>query len=748
LQIVKEIQRRNVFRVTIGYVVSTWLLIQVADVVLENIGSPDWVMQTIMLVLALGFPIVVFFSWAYEVTPEGIKRESEIDRSDSITHVTGRKLDRAITVVLVLAVGYFAYNNYLLSNALDGEVAETVAQAAADQTAAGMPIPESAAPEPGKSVAVLPFVNMSGDESSAYFSDGLADTVLHMLAQVTDLRVAARTSSFQFRDQALGIAEIGRQLNVSSILEGSVQKSGDKIRVTAQLIDVSNGFHLWSGNFDRDLNDVFAIQDEIAAEVVAALKLSLLGESTATLASDRTDNLDAYTEYLLGVDRMSSIGVVNLNTAIEHMQQAIRIDPQYARAHSTLGRAYLDLAGFGGMNTEQAIAAARQAAERALDLDSTSSEALVVLGRAATQVGDLEQAGKLLGKAVEMSPNDVRALIAYTRYLRRPEISRFDEALIIGRKMQRIDPLSEYTNGGLGVTLWALGRYDEALDVFERFLLIEPDSIVMREYISGVNRAKGDFALYIAGYIAITERFPDEPDPEYPYSIGQSFLALDMPDEATIWFDRAIEIDPQHPVSRAIPLLLDYYWQRLDDDSFRLARELLDARIDNRATARLIALDVLTNYGAATDRHDIVLDTLDNLYPHLFDDPPRDLDPLDIGTLFTGLALINSGDVDRGLYLLNTVDENLAPSRSARGVRLGDVIFALGDPDKAATRFAEYVQNNPSRLGAWYLFFERAGHFDVLREDPVFVDYLEGSRELADEQRQLLQAMLEDSPEQ
>jgi tetratricopeptide (TPR) repeat protein len=244
--------------------------------------------------------------------------------------------------------------------------------------------------------------------------------------------------------------------------------------------------------------------------------------------------------------------------------------------------------------------------------------------------------------------------------------------------------------------------------------------------------------------IAITERFPDEPDPEYPYAIGRNFLALDMPDEATIWFDQAIEIDPQHPVSRSIPLLVDYYWQRLDDDSFRLARELLDARIDDRAWARFIALLVLTDYGAATDRHEIVLDTLDNLYPHLFDEPPRDLDADYNGTFFAGLALLRSGDVERGRYLLNTADEMLAPSRSARGVQILDVVYALGDSDKTAARFAEYVRNRSSRYMLEKFHMERADYLDVLRDDPLFIDYLEGYRELAEEQRQLLQGMLKD----
>ena len=186
MQLFEELQRRNIFRVTIGYIVSSWLLVQVADLLTENIGSPEWVMQTIMLVLALGFPVVVFFSWAYEVTPEGIKRESEVDRSESVTHLTARKLDRAIMLTLVIALAYFAYDKFFMVE--PGTQANTE-QAAVERNAA----------ETNQSIAVLPFVNMSDDAGNEYFSDGLSEEILNLLAKIRDLKVIARTSSFAFK---------------------------------------------------------------------------------------------------------------------------------------------------------------------------------------------------------------------------------------------------------------------------------------------------------------------------------------------------------------------------------------------------------------------------------------------------------------------------------------------------------------------------------------------------------------------
>ena len=280
MSLFSELQRRNVVRVTVAYVIAAWLLAQVADLVLDNIGAPDWVMQTILLVLALGLALVVFFSWAYEVTPEGIKREADVDRSNSITHVTGRKLDRAITFVLILAVAYFAVDKFILSPAQP--VATTAPAATSDEV--------TKAPKISNSIAVLPFVNMSDDKANEYFSDGLSEELLNVLAKNPNLQVAARTSSFSLKGEKLEIREIAERLNVDHILEGSVRKSGDQVRITAQLIRADSGFHLWSDSYDRSLDNIFAVQDEIAAKITAALIPQIVGSTgSETVPSGTTD---------------------------------------------------------------------------------------------------------------------------------------------------------------------------------------------------------------------------------------------------------------------------------------------------------------------------------------------------------------------------------------------------------------------------------------------------------------------------
>ena len=285
-----ELQRRNVIRVAIAYMIVAWLVMQVSDVVISNITAPPWVFQVLMLFLAVGLPLAVIFAWAFELTPEGIKRERAVDRTRSITRTTGRKLDFIIIGVLMLALAYFAFDKFALSTDRDAALIEATTQGISDRAAA-----ERAGPEiSDRSIAVLPFINMSDDASNDYFSDGLSEELLNLLAKIPELRVTSRSSAFSYKGKDFKIPDVGRELNVSHVLEGSVRKADNQVRITAQLIDVSDDAHVWSETYDRSLDDIFAIQDEIAAEVVARLRVTLLGEVPTVQETDPT----AYALYL------------------------------------------------------------------------------------------------------------------------------------------------------------------------------------------------------------------------------------------------------------------------------------------------------------------------------------------------------------------------------------------------------------------------------------------------------------------
>ncbi|MEJ2273892.1 MAG: tetratricopeptide repeat protein [Woeseiaceae bacterium] len=437
MSLFKELQRRNVFRVTVAYVVSAWLLAQVADLVLDNIAAPDWVMQTSLLVLALGLAPVVFFSWAYEVTPEGIKRESEVDRSQSITHVTGHKLNRTITFLLVLAVAYFAADKFLLSPA----------QPVAPATESSAEVTETA--PAGNSIAVLPFVNMSDDAANEYFSDGLSEELLNVLAKNSALQVAARTSSFSLKDEKLEIGEIGRRLNVDHVLEGSVRKSGDRVRITAQLIRVDNGYHLWSDTYDRTLDDIFSVQDEIANKIMTALLPQLVGKSgdtdPASASSGYEPPPEAYQDYLLARDAFNEGTVAGIESAYERLEKLVREHPDYAEAHALY--AHVTLMNSARMTGEIpwiiAEAQVRRELQKASSLEPDLPEIYLVEGRLHARSRDPGTAIEFFERAIELNPSYAEAyryLSEAAMHLGRPEQAW--EALETARTL---DPISVST---------------------------------------------------------------------------------------------------------------------------------------------------------------------------------------------------------------------------------------------------------------------------------------------------------------
>ncbi len=436
MSLFSELRRRNVFRVSVAYIISAWLLAQVADLVLDNIGAPAWVMQTILLLLALGLAPVVFFSWAYEVTPEGIKRESEVDRSSSITHVTARKLDKTMTFVLVVAVAYFAVDKFLLSGGRTPAVDQTTAseEQASEATAFN------------HSIAVLPFVNMSDDEANEYFSDGLSEELLNVLAKNPALQVAARTSSFSLKGEKLSIGEIAERLSVAHVLEGSVRRAGDKVRITAQLIRADNGYHLWSDTYDRSLEDIFAVQDEIAGKITAALLPRIVGEESAAVTAAYAPPPEAYQDYLLARNHFNKLTTADLEKAYETLQKLVRDHPEYGEAQALYARtAYTNsrrnLGTIPWIVAEQQVRNALELAsaanpdipeiylvegllhersrnpgkaiefyERAIELNPSYSEAYRHLSEAAMETGQDERAWEALEMAQKLDPIAVSTL--------------------------------------------------------------------------------------------------------------------------------------------------------------------------------------------------------------------------------------------------------------------------------------------------------------------------------------------------
>jgi len=465
LSLFNELKRRNVFRVTIGYVVSSWLLLQVADLVLENIAAPGWVMQTIMLVLALGFPVVVFFSWAYEVTPEGIKRESAIDRSQSITQTTARKFDLAIKAMLIVALGYFAFDKFVLSTGREKAAIEVATSQALAEQLATQETPEDTI----KSIAVLPFVNMSDDASNEFFSDGLSEEMLNLLAKIPGLRVTSRSSAFSYKGKDFKIADVGRELNVGSVLEGSVRKVGNQVRVTAQLIKVDGDVHMWSESYDRSLDDIFAIQDEIAIAVVEQLKLKLFGDMPTIYETDP----EAYALFLQARHLSNLLTPAGWEQANELYKQALAIDPENAVAWAGLGRNYVNLTGYNLLPTAEGYGKARDAANKALATDPQNAMANSVLGWISmTNDGDLSTAAQYLERALELEPTNISIIGHTTELVMR--LGRLNETITLGEYVTARDPINPVNQLNLAGYYILAGRLDEAIASSRTALSLSP----------------------------------------------------------------------------------------------------------------------------------------------------------------------------------------------------------------------------------------------------------------------------------
>jgi len=333
--IIQELKRRNVVRVGVAYIIVGWVVVQIGQILFESFGAPDWVIKTVIVLIGLGFPFALLFAWAFELTPDGLKKTREVDVTSSITPKTGQKLNYVIIASLVIALGYFIWErqNYEMDDqSFPGAVAETSEQPATDEVVTAETV--------RRSIAVLPFVNMSSDTEQEYFADGLTEEILNSLAKTPDLLVAARTSSFGYKDSTDTVPEIAAALGVDHVLEGSVRRGGETLRITAQLIRASDGFHLWSETFDRTMEDIISIQEEIAIQIATALETAMDPEALEKMMQAGTSSVAAYEAFLTGQGAVRAANesgdAYESLLALESWEQAIELDPEFSRALARL----------------------------------------------------------------------------------------------------------------------------------------------------------------------------------------------------------------------------------------------------------------------------------------------------------------------------------------------------------------------------------------------------------------------------
>lgn len=458
MNLFNELKRRNVFRVAIAYLVGAWLFTQVADVVLGVISAPDTAMRAVVAILALAFIPTVIFAWVYEMTPDGVKKASEIDADDSITYETGKKLNIATMIMVVSAVAFVVFERYLPET---GEPVSEVASLAVEES------PVEAEAQSATSIAVLPFANRSNEADDLYFTDGIHDDLLTQLAKIHDLTVISRTSVMEYRDTQKNMKEIGAELNVGTILEGGVQKVGNRVRINAQLIEVETDRHLWAETFDRELTaeNVFELQSEIARNIVRAIEGELTPEEERLLDDIPTHNFAAYEAYLRGMEIVNRANYARSEeeAARPFFEKAIELDPEYAEAHAELANLYGQLY-WRGIDTSPAhLVNYRQTLERARALKPDSPMALRAEANYYYRVeNNYHKSLELLQKALQSAPGNVDIVSDIGLTLRR--LGRWDESIQSFSRALRLDPASGFNHALLLETMSSVGRWQDIID--------------------------------------------------------------------------------------------------------------------------------------------------------------------------------------------------------------------------------------------------------------------------------------------
>jgi TolB-like protein/tetratricopeptide (TPR) repeat protein len=705
----EELKRRNVVRVALLYGAVAWVLIQIVDIVMPRLGIPEWGITLVIVLLGTGFPIALILAWAFELTPEGLKRTEEVSPDASIAPVTGQKINHLIIGLLCLALVVVVIDSYVLEDAED-----TVAAPAAGATSAQSVVTPPEAPTL-TSIAVLPFVNMSADPEQEYFADGVSEELLNLLAKVEDFRVVGRTSSFAFKGKHDDLRVIAEKLGVTTILEGSVRKDGEHIRVTAQLIKADDGYHLWSETYDRKLDSIFAIQDEIAGEVVTALKITLLDDgdagsarpATVALARDKpTENMEAYTSYLRGQHMIRSRAGDDMFTALREFRHAVELDPDFAEAHVGVANGYTLLANYGYRNIDEVAPLAEASIDRALALNpdlggAWAAKSLLEELRGATP----EETLPLLKKAVSLNPNDAQSLAWLASDY--GDANRFDDQFATLQKAYALDPLSAIIIFNMAIVSKENGLDDEATRLADELESLMPDKVPPYRLRASLAWHSSDFVAEIRWQHRALSINPGS----VPTLVSLSDNVRDIGElEAAERFARkAREVSPSS-IEAIEDLALALIYQGRTEEASSLVEQTLQRYPASRP---MLSLEGRLAYAAGD--YDEALARVRKAYPHLFADPIR----IDDGNSLYwahNLAWIYrlQGAVDKSDAMLAAMHRHAEARMRA---------YPSRGPDWLAARTAAVV-NDREALERHLRNMMRIGPgFGHLLHDPMFLQY-------------------------
>jgi len=535
-----ELKRRNVFKVGFAYAVTAWLMLQVAQLGTESFEAPAWVMKLLITLLLAGFPLALILGWLFDLTPEGLRKERDVDRSQPAYQALGRKLNMTIISVLVLALAWFAWDKFHSSDTRPSYPIE----AAVEPARAVDPVVRNTVPLPtvAKSIAVLPFATRSDQQADAWFSQGIHDDLLTQLAKIGDIKVTSRTSVRRFADSNMPIPEIAAELGVATVLEGAIQRSGDRVRINAQLIDAGTDTHLWAETWDKELtaSNIFEIQSELATLIATALRAELAPDLRARIDDKPTESLAAYDLALRGRYLMDKeMSEENLERAAALFRQAIEADPEYAAAWSGLSQALLEMVGWFYKNENEVLPEAWLAAERAVTLDPKFTDAWLALGDLQRMTRQFEAGEQSFQKALALSPNNADAHGRYSDLLR--DARRFDESVREIRRAVELDP----------------------------YLLRIRESLLQNVYFSR------DFATVEAEAKKLLELEPNAANTWYWLSLAQTMQGGHSEAEQSML--KAIEYDPGNPYYD-VGLAFAYALAGRDKEALQILEQAEDKR--------------------------------------------------------------------------------------------------------------------------------------------------------------------------
>ena len=737
MSLFEELKRRNVFRVGIAYVVGAWLVLQLAEVLVELLNLPEQVGPVVVAAVVIGFPVVLFAAWAYELTPQGIKRESEVDRSESITPNTGRKLNGLITVMLAVAVVYLLYDKFLAPEsgsrtgqtraeaARETEAAPAASRLAESEAVAGTAVDPTV---PRESIAVLPFTNRSPVAEDEFFIDGIHDDLLTNLARIRGMKVISRTSVERFRDTDRPIPDIARELGVATVMEGAVQRAGDRVRINVQLIDANTDEHLWAEIYDRPLTteNLFDIQSEISEAIATALKTTLSAEESRRINERPTESLAAYNAYLRARRAFGLREIASMETALTEFRRAVDIDPEFAEAWAGIAQVTMVQSSWTGRPLEEGIQQATPALQRALALAPDSGE--VVLAEAMALEG--EDAEVAFQRALELMPSDPRVYQWYANSFE-DDLEREQEGLALLRKAIELDPLDPLFRHQVARHLARINHYPEAERELRIALDLDPNYYPARQWMDFVMAGQGhlDQAYYWAEQAT-------EADPNSPFTgIGQLFIAVDLRDrprlEALVEALRGSDAPG---------------WQQA-------MGEMALAALDRRYAAMLeiitgfegspfeaMLVDIKTNQHALTGQWPEVIALQRISTPGFFEPDAQRAAIAEKPQLacVVGYALRRTGDEELGKLLIeSTIDYGL--NELSRWVRHADQRIDLPVCQAAAGRMEEALEALETRFSSGgyqgWMFYRDLEPFEPLLGDPRFEALMQDVEAEMDRQR-------------